>query len=664
MTPSSPPPDSNPDHPPPAAAGEPAVTPDAPDAPARSAAPAPPAAPDGPGSGGTRAPSEGIAPTAQAPAAAAPAGPRRWRPSRGFRIALLLVGFAAALALALRWRAQQDIEAAVAPEIRGVLARDSVAARRRGATRQQAVARLQRFYERRGHRPAWLDGDEPDRRATDLVHALGRLRQHGLDPAAYGTATLLDTLHTLRSWNQRVIVNPARLAAVDVMLSAAWLAAADDLDDGRLPRRALDPDWIAAGDTADLARQLHRALARNRVASSLEPLAPQDAAYSGLVQALRQYRAIAAAGGWRPLPARALQRGDEGPEVDSLRARLAAEGLGSGTRGSFDAALQKSLRTFQRRRGLTPDGRLTTATRAALDVPVASRIRTLEMNLERRRWIPRRRPEPFVEVNIPDFHLDVWHEGRSVFAMRVVVGATDTPTPVFSDEITWLEVNPTWRIPRGIVANEVLPAWHKDRDYFWKNQLHVLWTQGDGMPEVMPEMVDWSGAGADTFPFLVFQEAGPTNPLGRIKFMFPNEHDVYLHDTPAKRLFAAGARDRSHGCVRVEDPLGFAAYVLRDTSAGHPDSLAAMLDTTAWRRVRLKSKLPVHLMYWTAFTDSAGGVHFRDDVYGLDARLSQAIAAGRLEDFEINPKLVKLDEEAAAKPKPRRMSLWSRMRLF
>ena len=596
-----------------------------------------------------------------------PPAPRGWTPSLALRLLLLLIAFAAVLALAWSWRSRENIEAMVTPEIDGVLGRDSVAARRRGPEARAEIARMQDFYRRRAHRPAWLDGDRPDPRALDLVRALGRLSAEGLDPASYGAPELSKTLQEMRGWSRGQPVNPARLAHADVKLTAAYLHAADDLYDGRVPAREIDPDW-RRGDTLDLSTHLHRALARHRIPASLEELAPPGPEYHRLREALRSYREIARRGGWRALPfTTVLKAGDEGAEVDSLRERLALEGLigGDGPRGIFDPTLQKALRTWQRRRGLAPDGRLTPATRAALDVPARARVRQIEVNLERRRWLPRERPEPYIEVNIPDFRLDVIEGGRPVLGMRVVVGAVDTPTPVFSDEVAWIEVNPTWRIPRGLVANEVLPAWQRDRDYFWKNHLHVIWTQGEGMPEVLPEFVDWENAAADTFPFIVFQEAGPTNPLGQIKFMCPNEHDVYLHDTNVKRLFAAGARDRSHGCVRVENPIALAQFVLRDTSAGSRDSLDTMLASTDWRRVRLKQKLPVHLMYWTAWVDSAGGVQFRDDVYDLDQRLGDALKSpAALAAFELNPKLVKVDEAGAARSKKKRLSLWSRMRLF
>lgn len=588
-------------------------------------------------------------------------------PSRALRLVLLAIALFAVVALAWSWRTREGIEAAVAPEIRGVLARDSVSARRGGAERREAMARVLDFYQRRDHRPAWLDGDRPDARALDLLRGLTRLAAEGLDPAAYGAAELAERLKTMGEF--QVAPNPARLADADVALTAAYLRAADDLRDGRLPRRALDPDWVKPRrDTLDLAVALHRALVRRRVAASLEELAPSDAAYRGLRQALVTYRDLEQRGGWRPLGfGRALLRkGDDGEEVDSLRARLATEVpvAAEGSPHVFDAALERALKTYQRRRGLKPDGVFAAGTRAVLDVPVSERLRAIEMSLERRRWLPRERPEPYLEVNIPDFTLEVIENGRRALGMRVVVGATDKPTPVFTDEIAWIEVNPTWRIPRGIVANEIVPAYIRDRDYFWKNHLHILWTQGDDMPEVPPEVVHWADADSLTFPFIVFQEAGPTNPLGRIKFMCPNEHDVYLHDTPAKGLFSAGARDQSHGCVRIEQPMKLAAYALRDTSTGHRDSLQALVDSTAWRRLRLKQKLPVHLMYWTAWVDSAGGVQFRDDVYGLDQRLSEAFREGTLASFEINPKLEKVDERIEAKPKKRRVSLWSRMRLF
>ena len=557
----------------------------------------------------------------------------------GRRLLLLVL---LALALAGVWRLARREQAIqrVAREIRLVFALEtglSPAARR-------ARENLTEFYRQRHFRPAWTDGEHADDRAYELVRALGRVSRDGLEPEAYGRGELSRTLQTLPfGLGFEKPAHPERLADLDVRLTESFLAVISDLDHGRLPRVAFDPDWVPA-DTVETLEYAANALRRHQVERAIADLGPHDDAYRALREALIRYRRIAARGGWPKLPpGPELKWGSSGPAVDSLAARLAIEGdfvleaLPPEGPRRFSSAITRAVRTYQARTGLDTTGRLDAATRAALNDPVAERVRQIELNLERRRWVSRNFGDTCLVVNIPEFRLDLRASGRRVLSMRVVVGRRDNPTPVFSDSVVYLEMNPMWRLPRRILVEEILPAWRRDPTYFEKNQMRVLWTGGRKLMEVRPDSIDWTPVEDDTFDFIVRQDSGPENPLGRIKFMCPNEYDVYLHDTPSRQYFQAGARDRSHGCVRVENPLDLAISLLHDSRQGSRDSIVAMVESGNWRRLRLARRVPVHVMYWTAWVDTAGRVQFRDDVYSLDQRLDQALRTHTTDRFVINP---------------------------
>ena len=341
--------------------------------------------------------------------------------------------------------------------------------------------------------------------------------------------------------------------------------------------------------------------------------------------------------------------------VGLLRQRLAIEGLlkGGASEDGFDAPVEKALRSFQSRHGLPPSGKTDEPTRTALNRTPAYRARQLAMNMERRHWVPETFPEPCIEVNLPAFHLDVYDSNRVVLDMRVVIGARRNPTPVFSDTITYIEFNPTWRLPKRIIVEEMLPALKKDPEHFSKQNMKVLYTKNRKYEEVRADSIDWAEVESDSFPFLVRQDAGPDNPLGRMKFMCPNEYDVYLHDTPSTSLFASEARARSHGCVRVQKPLLLAERLLTDQPQAVADSLDSIFVSGALRRIALKRRMPVHLMYWTAWPDVRGVIQYRDDLYGIDERIATAIASGHVRNFVLNPELVwgAKKAEAVAKAK-------------
>jgi murein L,D-transpeptidase YcbB/YkuD len=494
-----------------------------------------------------------------------------------------------------------------------------------------------KFYGARNERPAWLDGATLKPEAVQLLGSLTAMSKEGIDPARYQADSLAAAATIFRTKRYGAKPPVAELARWDVRMTHSFLLAARDSRDGRVPREGLDPSWKPKRRREDLVKILDRAVKHGEPRTALAELTPRGQGYLRLREALARYRDIAAAGGWPTVPhGEDLRRGASGALVTKLRRRLAISGdLEAGAKSDrFDRELESAVQAFQRRHGLDPSGKVDAPTREALNVPVAARVRQMELNLERWRWLPDTLGEPRVEVNLPDFTLGVRDSGRTVIAMRVVVGRVSSPTPIFSNAITYLEVNPVWRLPLRIVAREIVPLLAKDHEYLAKQNMVVTYREGADTTTLDPARLDWSVSTDSISPYLITQRAGPDNPLGRIKLMCPNPYDVYLHDTPAHGLFQARFRALSHGCVRLEQPVELADRVL--SGQIEPDTLAAFVQRGQWKRISLKKKMPVHFLYWTAWVDDEGKVQFRKDVYGLDRRLEAALRGDDLASFRVN----------------------------
>jgi murein L,D-transpeptidase YcbB/YkuD len=332
-----------------------------------------------------------------------------------------------------------------------------------------------------------------------------------------------------------------------------------------------------------------------------------------LREALSRLKAAAASGGWpRIHDGPALREGSRGPRVLQLRRRLSVRRAGDG----FDRKLATAVRLFQQRHGLQPDGVAGPRTLAELNVPIESRIAQVEANLRRWQSVPVDPGDPHVLINIPSFELTLVRDGTIVWRTRIVAGRAWSPTPVLSDRIVTVVANPAWNVPEGIAVEEYLPELRRDPGSLARQGLRVLKParQEGGEPEqVDPSSVDWDDVNANDFPYLLRQDPGPQNALGRLKFVLTNEMAIYLHDTPAKQLFAAQERDFSHGCIRVENPAQLAEALLEDSGP-----LREALAQDVEKHLPVRPPVPVHIVYMTAWVDEEGGLNFRDDVYGLD----------------------------------------------
>jgi murein L,D-transpeptidase YcbB/YkuD len=502
-----------------------------------------------------------------------------------------------------------------------------------GSEKVMSHRALPEFYESRDFRPAWIGERGPLIQALRLVDSVRQAYQQGLDPEDYHLTAIEELLQRVGPTvdNGGAKSDPADLAELDLFLTDAFLILGSHLLVGRVDPTTIDPEWfVDERRRADLVELLTKSLASNRVAEALSSLAPQEEGYSRLKEALARYRAIAAAGGWRDVPDGAkLEVGMHDPRVVALRERLMVTGdlarSSSEPTEDFDEALAEAVRSFQTRHGLEPDGVVGAATLAELNVPVEQRVHQLDLNLERWRWLPDRLGERYLLVNIASFDLEVFEDTQSVMSMKVVVGRPYRRTPVFSAEMTYLVLNPYWNVPPNMAVLDIVPAIRKEPDYLEQKNIKVFQGWGPDAQEIDPATVDWSQIGSGNLPYHFRQEPGPLNALGRVKFMFPNPHNIYLHDTPSRELFARPDRTFSSGCIRIERPIDLAVYLLRDDPGWSRDKILSAIETNVPQTVALPRSIPVHIEYWTSFSDATGTVNFRKDVYGRDALLDAAL---------------------------------------
>jgi murein L,D-transpeptidase YcbB/YkuD len=501
---------------------------------------------------------------------------------------------------------------------------------------QDEAAELHELYELSAGTTIWLDGvARPSPTAHTALALLGDAAGDGLDPFAYGTPDLEAQALAVASAEE---IQPAAVAAFDVELSLQMLRFLHHLHSGRVDPRALG---FRLGFTADAhghAPELATAVADGRLHEAVDELRPTLPAYAALRQALAEYRVLAAEVPATALPvmSRSTHAGDVYAGVPALARWLAVLGDLPGAPEPFaatenyDGDLVTAVTRFQRRHGLEPDGVLGRDTLAALSVPPAARVRQIELALERLRWLPHLVDGPLLVVNIPMFHVWGWDglppSGPPSFDSDVIVGrAVGARTPVFSGSMRYLVFRPYWDVPPSIARGEIVPRARKDPGYLARQRFEVVWGGGERV-EATSEALDLLARGT----LRVRQRPGPHNALGLVKFMFPNEHNVYLHGTPALELFDRARRDLSRGCVRVADSEGLAAWVLRDQAGWTRDAIrSAMTSGTDSRVVNLARPVQVILTYVTAMVwPDDGTLRFAADIYGHDPVLDRALDAG------------------------------------
>ena len=487
--------------------------------------------------------------------------------------------------------------------------------------------RVKRVYDERANRTIWVDGNGKfGRNARDLVTAIQQVDRQGLRVADYPVVALEEAVAAAAVERSE----PGAVARAEVLLTAAYVDLATDLLSGRLDPRRVARSWHINPTSFDVDSAVVNALGDARdVTRVLSTMRPADAGYDTLVSELARYRQIEERGGWPTIPeSPRLRPGVVHAAVAVLRQRLALEGYSArpdvARPDSFDSALAAAVAEYQVRHGLPVDSAIGPATRRALAVSAGRRADQVAANLERLRWLPPQLPGRRIVVNIPAYRLEAFDGDRPVLAMRVVVGdeLDGKNTPIFADSMQFVEFGPYWNVPEKIAIEEILPNARENPGYLEANEYEVVSGEGEDPPVVRPASLTPEDITAGRYR--IRQRPGEKNALGHVKFLFPNDFAVYLHDTPSRSLFAANSRAASHGCVRVEDPAALARFVLQDQNEWTAARIDEALAAGKRERITLKRSIPVYLVYLTTFV-SEGIVNFRDDIYGHDTTLVRLV---------------------------------------
>ena len=484
---------------------------------------------------------------------------------------------------------------------------------------------VRQIYEDRQYSPLWVGPRPVPERTKQLIANLCDAEREGLRSTDYRLGEFRRTLERLRPSLDKQ--RPEAFAVLDLELTTRFLEYGADLLAGRLDPKAVASEWYIRERRSSIDSTLRIAVQAPEFHDMVASLRPRQPGYAQLVKVLANYREIHRQGGWPEVPGRnRLQRGARGARVAVLRRRLWITGDLEGSPKDepvYDRAVVNAVTRFQERHGIPSDGIVGAVTLAALNVPVEVRIRQIQLNLERHRWLPTEFRGRYIYVNIPDYELSAFDRGKLVLKMRVVVGDEyENATPVFADSMTFVVFRPYWHVPQRILVEELIPRIRKRRSYLVRHDFEVLDAKRDSLV-LNPRRIKWSRV--DPTNIRMRQKPGsPTNPLGLVKFMFPNQFAVYLHDTPTRQLFTRPERTLSHGCVWVEKPVELAEYVLEGQGDWDEKKIREAMETTRSAgeegsvegdTVALERPVPVYIVYLTAFVRD-GELNFRRDPYG------------------------------------------------
>jgi L,D-transpeptidase YcbB len=482
-------------------------------------------------------------------------------------------------------------------------------------------AAIAAFYRETGFAPLWTGGTDLHReRLAALLRAVSGAAAHGLPAGRYPPDRIEAILAGIATERDR--------GRAEVQLSRLFLRYARDVQTGVLVPSSVDPD-IKREVPMRSREGLLRAFSKAEPDAFLRTLPPSSQRYAQLMKHKIAFERLVASGGWGETvrTGRTLRPGDSGGDVVALRNRLIRMGyLERTATAAYDDALAAAVAAFQLAHGMNPDGVAGPATVEEINAQAEERLAQILVAMERERWMnhPDGLGARHIWVNLTDFRTQVYDDGKVTFETKSVVGARrdEKATPEFSDEMEYMELNPDWTVPRSILARDYLPRFQ--RDPYAARYLQLIDSRGRVVDR---SQIDFTRYTAQTFPFTVRQPPGDLNALGLVKFMFPNPHAIYLHDTPAKELFAREVRDYSSGCIRLNDPFDLAYHLLARQVADPKQYFDSQLATGRQTRIDLQEKVPVHLVYFTAFTTPKGEIEFRRDFYGRDARIWAALRA-------------------------------------
>jgi murein L,D-transpeptidase YcbB/YkuD len=488
---------------------------------------------------------------------------------------------------------------------------------------------LENFYQQRQNRALWLTNNWKIK-GTKVMQLLEYIKRDlTLNPHGY-----IRKRGKILTKNLEYRHSKQGLIALDIQLTSLyydflhhtiygeieWNRFQSHLND--LKSLGIDSNWVKYPLKFDIISLL----SQENITDTLHHITPTGYGYQKLIDALRELYVIKWKGGWNRLPPfKRLKIGDSNPMVKNLRERLKfskdyrwCKNANNGNK--FDSCLEKAVKKFQKRHGLVADGVVGKGTQEFLNISVDTKIKKVLLNMDRIKWLPRQKSERYIIVNLPEYMLHYFEYGQEKKRLRVIIGDRKHPTPIFSDKISYITLNPYWKVPEGIVKREVIPKLLKNANYLKEQGLeaHTTWETNSSI--VPLDNINWYdyAEGKEKFPYRLMQPPGPKNALGKIKFKFPNNFSVYLHDTPTKHLFKKKRRAFSHGCIRLSKPLSLLKSISYDPSIDFTE-MNSILKGKEKRDIILTNRIPIHLVYLTTWVNEYGELIFGDDIYNYDS---------------------------------------------
>ncbi|MFN2341162.1 MAG: murein L,D-transpeptidase [Halanaerobium sp.] len=483
---------------------------------------------------------------------------------------------------------------------------------------------LNEFYDQRHHRSIWFEEGEFKRDPEPLIKEIENSYAEGLNPADYHLQFLEECIEDGDLFSDQCL---DKRALLDILLTDAYLSLASDYLNGKIDAEIIIEDYNYQTDNLEAKNLLQVLLEKKDIEQTLVKHLPQTENYQKLKQRLADYRDSEKIKDWPQIsPGEILAEEAEGQRVFQLINNLIARNYLNSDKlkadNYFDQNVKRAVIRFQLDNGLRADGVVGNKTLKALNVSRDQRIKQLIINMERWRWLPENLGSRYIYVNIADYNLKLYEDNQVIMEMKTIVGQEQRSTPVFSDTIKYLVINPYWYVPKSIAVKDKLPLIKKDYNYLKENNYSLFkYTGNNKLEEVNPAKVDWSKINKDNFNYLLRQNPGDENALGRVKFMFPNRFNIYLHDTPGKYLFSETERSFSSGCIRIEKPVDLAEYLLSDQEDWNRENIEEEMKNNKEKTVYLNDPIKIYLHYNTAWVDSLGNLNFREDIYNRDQKI-------------------------------------------
>ncbi|HVI48314.1 MAG TPA: L,D-transpeptidase family protein [Chitinophaga sp.] len=485
---------------------------------------------------------------------------------------------------------------------------------------------IRNFYRKRDFHYAWIDKDSLTEQAGNFINMMKNDASYGIKDSSLMNPELQQLIDTLLISDVKLKRGDTSIPRLEMLLTAQFFAYGNRVWGGLTADSAKDLEWFIPRKKIDMESLLDSMI--NKKSNAFEADEPVNRQYKLLREQLKKLANLEASTKWdsiRIAQKATYKKGDSAAVIAVIKSRLEAFGdlPGKDSSTRFNMALDSAVRYFQSRMGLKEDGIIKQSVVDALNTPLEARIRQVLVNMERLRWVPVEPPASYILVNIPEFKMHVYDSGKLAWSCNVVVGKPGANTVIFSKDLRYVVFSPYWNVPPGILAKEVLPGLKRSGGgYLARQNMEIVGASGKVIPAGSINFSKYSGG---NFPYIVRQRPGGRNSLGKVKFLFPNEYNIYLHDTPARYLFGENKRSFSHGCIRVAEPKHLAQWLLRHDTTWTEQKIDDAMNAGKEKFVTLKEKVPVYIGYFTAFVDSQGKMNFRDDVYGHDARLATTL---------------------------------------